>query len=654
MRSARFGSSRVRVFWTVAVLALWALPAAVSSARAQVENPGGGAVSVRAVFQKSVVHPGDPVALAVVMDHQTGFHSWPAQDVLPPEVASFAIRTQIGVALPLPAWVEKFDGVQYPEPHPAKVANPSGAGTIDAPLYSGRAIGYVRIVIAPNAPPGVQTITVTVSYQACNDKVCQMPEDVALPVSVEVAPQGSGKVGVANEPELFAGLDVTLSQPSAASAKPATGGKPVEFTFFKWKFRIDPSGPIGFALLLLVAMLGGFVLNLTPCVLPVIPIKILSLSKGAGNPRRCLFLGIIMSIGVVAFWLTIGTGIAFIAGFKTTSALFQIPWIPLAIGIFMFLMGLGMFGVFTIRLPNAVYMINPRGDTASGSFVFGIMTAVLSTPCLAPFMGAAAAWAAFQVPTVTIATFFAIGLGMALPYLVLAANPKWVDKVPRTGPASELVKQVMGIFMFAVAAFFVGPPIAAWLNRPPDPVARGYWWIIGGLVAVGALWMAYRTARITRSTVKRIVFGGGGVVLAAVAVFIASIFSSHGPIKWEYYTPDRFAQAKAKGEVIVMDFTAEWCLNCKALESSVLHRPEIVKVLNSDPRVKPMKVDITGNNIDGKAKLKELNWVGIPLLAVFGPGVGYDTPVLMDSYTPQMVEDAIEKARGGGLAQRAP
>jgi thiol:disulfide interchange protein len=208
--------------------------------------------------------------------------------------------------------------------------------------------------------------------------------------------------------------------------------------------------------------------------------------------------------------------------------------------------------------------------------------------------------------------------------------------------------------MLAVAAFFIGLPIAGWLNTPPDPVSRWYWWVVGALVAAGSLWLAYRTFRITTSTGKRVIFGGGGILVGAAAVFIASIFSSHGPIKWTYYTPDRFAQARVKGEIIVMDFTAEWCLNCKALESGVLHRQEVVKVLNTDPRVKAMKVDITGNNVEGKAKLAELQWVGIPLLAVFGPGVGYDTPVKMDSYTPEMVLAAIEKARGNGLAQRAP
>jgi thiol:disulfide interchange protein DsbD len=399
-------------------------------------------------------------------------------------------------------------------------------------------------------------------------------------------------------------------------------------------------------LLLLAAALGGFLLNLTPCVLPVIPIKIMGLSMSAGNRRRCLMLGGVLSAGVVFFWLAIGAAMAFITSFKTISTLYQNPWFPLGVGIFMFAMGLGNFGLFTVKLPQVVYLFNPKGDTAFGSFLFGILTAVLSTPCTAPFMGAAAAWAAFQPGAVTISTFVAIGVGMALPYLILAANPRWIDKVPRSGPSGELLKQVMGLLMFAVAAFFIGLPVAGWLNTPPDPVGRWYWWVVGAFVLAAGLWLAYRTVQITRRLSRRVVFTGLGIVVAAAGMFVGSVLSSHGPIDWVYYTRARFAEARSRGDVIVMDFTAEWCLNCKALESGVLHRSEIVSILNGGNGIVPMKVDITGDNPDGKAKLREIDWIGIPLLAVFGPGVGYDDPIKMDAYTPDMVKEAIERARG--------
>jgi thiol:disulfide interchange protein len=119
-------------------------------------------------------------------------------------------------------------------------------------------------------------------------------------------------------------------------------------------------------------------------------------------------------------------------------------------------------------------------------------------------------------------------------------------------------------------------------------------------------------------------------------------FSSEGPIDWTYYTPERFEDSVQRGEVIVLDFTAEWCLNCKALEHGVLFRDEVVEVLNS-PGVTPMRIDLTGDNPPGKAKLAELEWVGIPLLAIYGPEIGYDEPIKYDSYTVGMVRDAIDR-----------
>ena len=143
-----------------------------------------------------------------------------------------------------------------------------------------------------------------------------------------------------------------------------------------------------------------------------------------------------MMLGVLSLWLSLGIAIALVSGFTATNQLFQYPAFTIGLGLFIGIMAIGMGGLFSIRLPNAVYMFNPKHDSWYGSFMFGIMTAVLSTPCTAPFMGAAAAWAATQAPILTLTVFGSIGFGMAAPYLVLAAYPQLVDKMPRAGAAS--------------------------------------------------------------------------------------------------------------------------------------------------------------------------------------------------------------------------
>jgi thiol:disulfide interchange protein DsbD len=265
-------------------------------------------------------------------------------------------------------------------------------------------------------------------------------------------------------------------------------------------------------------------------------------------------------------------------------------------------------------------------------------------------MGSAAAWAATQAPPVTLATFAAIGIGMALPYLLLSLRPKWITAVPRSGPGSLLVKQVMGLFMLAVAAFFVGTALSAWLNTPPDPVSRGYWYVVVFFILLASAWMVYGTFKVTRSPAKRLTFTGIGVAIALFSLSAMGELTSHGPIDWVYFTPARLAEAEERGDVVVMDFTAEWCLNCKVLEAGVLHQPEIVALLDQ-PGVVPMKVDLTGSNPDGQAMLRRLGWVGIPLLAVFGPATGYDDPPLKyDSYTIDTVKSAVDQARAVSAA----
>ena len=140
-----------------------------------------------------------------------------------------------------------------------------------------------------------------------------------------------------------------------------------------------------------------------------------------------------MMAGIIFFWLVLGGLMAFVSGFTATNQLFQYPAFTITVGLIIGLMAIGMCGLFTIRLPGKLYMVNPKHDTVHGSFLFGIMTAVLSTPCTAPFMGAAAAWATTEPPGITMLVFAAIGLGMGAPYLILAAFPRLTDRMPKAG-----------------------------------------------------------------------------------------------------------------------------------------------------------------------------------------------------------------------------
>jgi len=352
-------------------------------------------------------------------------------------------------------------------------------------------------------------------------------------------------------------------------------------------------------------------------------------------------LGLAMFLGVLVFWIVLGTMIALINSFSATNQLFQYPAFTILVGLIIGVMATGMFGFFSMRLPNFVYMINPEQNTLHGSFGLGILAAILSTPCTAPFMGAAAAWASTQAAATTLATFAVIGTGMALPYLVLAASPALVRKMPKTGPASVLIKQVMGLFMLAAAAYFIGVGLVSLFSTPPTPPSKTYWWPVMFFSIAAGAWLAYRTLQITSKIKLKAIFAGVGILVITLSAWGAVRLTDQGPVDWVYYTPQRFETAAGNRKIVVMVFTAEWCLNCKALEQGVLKNPKIVKLLAREDIV-PMKVDITGNNPAGKAKLREVGNLTIPLLVIFSSNgkQGFKS----DFYTVDQVYDAIKNA----------
>lgn len=567
------------------------------------------------------VKPGGQITLAVIADILNGWHIQTSEDrIIGKDFKPIPYEIDLSKA-PLGL---RFGDIQWPEEHPAMVD--VGEGPIEAMFYEGIAPTFIKITVPQSAEVGKMTFQITTTHQACDDKGCLPPTDMVHEVTLNIV--GNDAVVTPQHETLFAQYS-------------GVGNAAIQFDLFGLSFSVVESSLF---LILVVAAIGGFLLNLTPCVLPMVPIKIMGFSKASdGSRAKCFGLGVVMCLGVVAFWLGLGLAIATISGFTATNSLFQQPWFPICVGVIIAIMAIGMCGMFTIQLPQAAYKVNPSQDTVHGSFLFGIMTAVLSTPCTAPFMGSAAAWAATQSMAITLLVFAAIGVGMALPYFILAAYPKLVSKVPRTGPASELIKQVMGLFMLAAAAYFIGAGMSGLLVSPPDPPPLFYWWFVGLFIAIAGGWLAYRSVKIAVSPVRDVVFSGLGVVLVVVGLYGGYRMTDPGPIDWVYYTPERLEEATQRGDIVVIDFTAEWCINCKTMERNVLYTEAVSEKLNSDG-ITPIKIDLTGNNIVGNEKLTELGRRSIPLLVVLD-GNGKEV-FKGDFYTQQQVLDAIEKAKG--------
>ena len=600
------------------------------------------------------VAPGSEFAIGIVLDHARNWHTWPseAQDVLPASVAEFAIRTAIIPVGERPEWVDRAGPIQWPEPK--EVSNP----LMDPPTvksYAGRAVAYIPVIVSADAELGTRTLEFTVLFQACDDTQCLQPEEHTLSIDIEIVSlddlAGTGGAAGADfekfDPTVFAemrsgdGFDLW----GEASARVAQGSRPSFLGFV----IPDLGGAGGLVLLGLFAMLGGFILNLTPCVLPVIPIKIMTISQHAQSPGKSLVLGLWMALGVVAFWVGIGVPAAIFSAFADPSRIFGIWWITMGIGVLIAAMALGLMGMFEIRLPRAVYMVEPRAENAWGSFLFGVMTAVLGLPCFGFVAGALLAGAATMPAWQVMLIFTGIGVGMALPYLVLSANPKLLKKMPKAGPASDLVKQVMGLLLLAAGAYFIGAGTLALL--PSVGVVQlpwwgtvVHWWLVALFAVAAGGWLIVRTVAITPKWGRRVAFGVVGLLLGGAAVAYAGLTTKDARENfWVPYSEEALAQHRAAGRTVVMDFTAEWCLNCKALKRAVLNvNPVRTELLRSD--VVAMTVDLTSTNAPGWDKLRELGYTGIPVLVIYGPET--DGPWSANAYTSGQVMEAIGRARG--------
>ncbi len=406
-----------------------------------------------------------------------------------------------------------------------------------------------------------------------------------------------------------------------------------------------------------VALLAGLILNLTPCVLPVVPIKVMSVQQHAREPAKLVVFGTAYCLGIVAFFGVLAVLAAF---FGQAWGQLNGDWrfsVPLALVVVA--MGLSMMGLFTLRLPRSVYMLNPSGDTVAGNFMLGALTAILSTPCTGPMLAAVLAWAATQAKLVGIVAVLMMGVGMAAPYALLIFFPRLVDRVPRSGPGSELLKQVLGLLMLSVGAYILSfLTTGAWT-----------WWFVGLFAAGAFLWMYIGGLRVLKGVNAKILVTHGAILGLIVTGLMTRAMTatgateaggtngaSAGAIPWRAFRSsadgalaEAIGAALAEGKVVVVDFTAKWCANCHVIEKTILNS-QTGRALLTDPGVVPIRVDLTHSSYkEGWAILQEFSGAAsIPFLAVMGPDRGRDDPLTFASFfKPSDLVEAVRVASGG-------
>ena len=392
---------------------------------------------------------------------------------------------------------------------------------------------------------------------------------------------------------------------------PSVGG--ASFSLFGWTLDLQPAR--GALAAFPLAFLAGIIFNVVPCVLPVLPLKALSFYEVAKHDRgKCLALGVAFSLGITLTFAALAV-LVLVLRIVEWGQLFGQTWFAATLGVILVGMAVYQFGFFTIPLPQGVYAATPRHDTYSGNVLFGVLTAILSTPCTFGLFAALLFWASSQSAWVGVPAVTLTGVGMAFPYLVLSAFPELARKFPRTGPWSELVKQATGFLLLAVAAYFVRPLLPDSLRGP------GYWWVVYGCLAAGGLFAVAQACRFADGRLRPVLVTAvvAAAVLLPTGVLAARL--ANPPAGWTAFSPESLAAARRVGASPFWSSSPPTGAPTARPSSSASSARRQQMDAWRDDGVTLLKADLTKPDAVGWPLLKELNRIGaIPFTAVYLPG----------------------------------
>jgi thiol:disulfide interchange protein len=407
---------------------------------------------------------------------------------------------------------------------------------------------------------------------------------------------------------------------------------------------------IGLATALFFALLGGIILNLMPCVFPVLSIKVLSLlNHSRMGYRQRHFHGLAYAGGVLACF---GVFAAIVLAFKAGGAelgwgfQFQSPLFVLFLAYLMFMVGLSQSGV--VAFGNSFSRLGAFGgnDGYATSFLAGALAAVVATPCTAPFMGAALGFAVSQPAPVLLSIFFALGLGLALPYLVLCYWPALLRFLPRPGAWMERLKQLLAFPMYATAIWLV------WVlaqQAGANAVAAA----LGGmlLIAFGA-WLFASTGKSWRLANYSLSLAA---IIAAVAIGIFFVKDATAPeqaanpnARYETFTPTRLDDLRAQGRPVFVNLTAAWCITCLVNERVALERANVISAFEN-ANVAYLKGDWTYRDPAITQMLAKFGRNGVPLYVFYPAGETSQPVVLPQILTPEIVLREIAQPKTARL-----
>lgn len=470
------------------------------------------------------------------------------------------------------------------------------------------------------------TTNATFHYQACDNSICLAPASVDIRI-------GKNKAGISKAN-------------SAADLKKNDEGNGTQ----------ESNNAASVALLLFFAFVGGIILNLMPCVLPVLSLKLFSLIKQAGESRsKLVSLGLSTTAGILAsFWVLAGIVAAIKAGGGAAGwgMQFQSPGFIAFMIVILTAFAMSFFGVFEIWLPgSATTRMDAAGHKAgiAGAFFTGALLVLLSTPCSAPFLGTAMGFA-FTASTPVLFLFFtAAGLGLALPYLLVSAFPGALKVFPKPGKWMVILQKAMGVLLLATVAWLLwivneqaGEMGVALFARfllatafysfcigkfapPGSSFAYEVRLLVIGAIALAFAWFTWSAPQYEKILEER---------------FNARMAQQVLEDGWYRYSPQLVAEFAKAGRTIFIDATADWCLTCKANEAAVLSDKELLQKLDSAGVVR-MKADWTRETPEVNELLYSMGKSGVPAYAIYPKGDKSKQVVLPELLTSGLILEAI-------------
>jgi thiol:disulfide interchange protein DsbD len=386
-----------------------------------------------------------------------------------------------------------------------------------------------------------------------------------------------------------------------------------------------------------LALLGGILLNLMPCVFPVLFLKGLALVHTSSEERgRQRAHGLVYTLGIlVSFWIIVAALLILRSGGRELGWGFQLqsPGFVAVLALLLFFLGLSLAGQFEFGLS----LTSAGGELAqkqgfAGSFFTGVLATVVATPCMGPLMGAAVGFALAQPAWLTFTVFTALGLGLALPYLALSMQPQWTSILPKPGAWMETLKQLTAVPLFGTAIWLTW--VYAHLYAG-DGVDRMTWLLAGFLVLAIAGWVLGRWPAKWAS-------GIAAVLLIALAIALPLRKPAAETLTWKPYNEASFAAARATGDPVFIDFTAAWCLSCQVNERVVLRSNDVEELLAKN-HVQLLKADWTQYDPVITRELASIGRSGVPAYVIYPPGKVSNPDVLPELLTKDLVLRQLKK-----------